>query len=158
MIQDIFLEHEADSILSISSSTTLPGDKLVWTGVANGRFSVKSTYHLAQNRNTGGRGESSDLSSTKRFWQRLWRAKIPNKIKAFGWRACQNILPTKMNLCHRQAVEDPTCDECGLGPKTVLHVLCQRSKAKKVWNHCHFLNMIEGRGDFQDTLWQSGMT
>ena len=27
MIRDIFLEHEANSILSISLSTTLPGDK-----------------------------------------------------------------------------------------------------------------------------------
>ena len=88
----------------------------------------------------------------------MWKAKIPSKIKAFGWRACQNILPTKMNLFHRKVIEDPTCDECGLGPETVLHVLCQCSKAKEVWKHCNLHNIIEDKGDFQDILWLSGLT
>ena len=57
MIRDIFLEHEADSILSISLSTTLPGNKLVRTATANGKFSVKSAYHLAKNRDTWQRGK-----------------------------------------------------------------------------------------------------
>ena len=120
--------------LSIPLSTTLPGDKLVWIAAINGRFDVKSAFHLARNRDTCGRGESSNTSTMKRFWQRMWKAKIPSKIKAFGWRACQNILPTKMNLFHWKVIEDPTCDECGLGPETVLHVLCQCSKAKKCGN------------------------
>ena len=86
--------------------------------------SVRRVHITSPKTGTRGRGESSDLSSMKQFWQRLWKAKIPNKIKAFSWRAYQNILPTKMNLFHRQVIEDPTCYECGLGPETVLHVLC----------------------------------
>ena len=58
MVWDIFLEHEANSILSILLSTTLPGDKLVWIAAINERFSVKSAYHLARNRDTGGRGKA----------------------------------------------------------------------------------------------------
>ena len=83
---------------------------------------------------------------------------MPSKIKAFGWRACQNILPTKMNLFHRKVIEDPTCDECGLGPETVLHMLYQCSKAKEVWKHCNLHNIIGDKGDFQDILWLSGLT
>ena len=93
----------------------------------------------------------------KLFWQKLWRARIPTKVRAFGWKACQNILPAKMNLFHQQVLEDPICDECGLEPETVFHVLCQCSKAKEVWNHCHLQHLSEGKGDFTDILWQCSM-
>ncbi|KAL0006956.1 hypothetical protein SO802_008458 [Lithocarpus litseifolius] len=146
--------RNADSILSIPLSTILPADELVWTAAANGKFSVKSAYHLARSGKGKERGESSDPSLMKRFWQKLWRAKIPTKVRAFGWKACQNILPTKMNLFHRQVLEDPICDECGLEPKTVIHVLCQCSKAREVWNLCHLQHLIEGKGDFADMLWK----
>ena len=29
-----------------------------------------------------------------------------NKIKVFGWRACQNILPTRANLVRRKIIDD----------------------------------------------------
>ncbi|KAF3975410.1 hypothetical protein CMV_001341 [Castanea mollissima] len=64
MIQDIFMEHEANSILSITLSTKLPTDRLVWSAAANGKFSVKSAYHLARNRGTTDRRGSSDSLET----------------------------------------------------------------------------------------------
>jgi len=36
--------------------------------------------------------------SRKNVWNALWKLHIPNKIKVFGWRACQEILPTRSNL------------------------------------------------------------
>lgn len=132
IIRDVFLEHEADSILSIPLSPTLPADRLVCTAAANRKFSVKSAYHLARSRDRNGGGESSDPSSMHHFWQRLWKARIPSQVRNFGWRACQNILPTKMNLFHRKVIDNPTCEECGLSPKTILHVLCHCTKAKAV--------------------------
>ena len=56
LVRDIFMEHEADSILSILLSSTLPVD-IVWTAAVNGKFSVKSSYHLARKgirKNRGG--------------------------------------------------------------------------------------------------------
>jgi len=94
LVRNIFLEHEVDSILSISLSTTLLEDKLVWTAVANGKFSVKSAYHSARKGSRNG-GESSDPSRMRRFWRTIWKAQVPNKVKNFGWKACQNIIPTK---------------------------------------------------------------
>ncbi|KAK4589279.1 hypothetical protein RGQ29_020042 [Quercus rubra] len=132
LIREVFLEHEADSILSIPLGTILPANKLVWTAAANGKFSVKSAYNLAR----------SDSSIMKCFWQKLWRAKVPNMVRGLGWKACQNILPTKMNLFHRQVTDDPIYEECGLEPETVLHVLCQCQK---------------GKGDFTDVLCSNGM-
>ena len=157
MIREVFLEHEADSILSIPLSTTLPADRLVWTTNANGKFNVKSAYHLARNGGRSGDGESLDPLGMHTFWQRLWKAKVPNKVRNFGWRACQNILPTKTNLFHRKVLDNPTCEECGLHPKTVVHVLCHCTKAKVVWSHCNLSSMVEGQGGFMDILWQCVM-
>nr|POE69062.1 hypothetical protein CFP56_76076 [Quercus suber] len=67
LIWEVFLEHEADSILSIPLSTLLPVDKLVWAAAANGKFSVKSAYNLARSGEKKDRGESSDSSIMKRF-------------------------------------------------------------------------------------------
>lgn len=157
MIREVFLEHEADSILSIPLSTTLLADRLVWIANANGKFNVKSAYHLARNGGRSDDGERSDPSGMHRFWQRLWKAKVPNKVRNFGWRACQNILPTKMNLFHRKVIDNPTCEECGLCPETAVHVLCHCTKAKAVWSHCNLSSMTEGQGDFMDILWQCVM-
>ena len=71
LIRDVFLEHEVDSILSIPLSTLLPADKLVWTAIANGKFSVKSACNLVRSGKKKDRGESSDSSIMKRFWQKL---------------------------------------------------------------------------------------
>ena len=152
------MEHEADSILSIPLSTKLPVDRLVLSAAVNRRFSVKSACHLARNRGIIDRGESSDSSGMRSFWRKLWRTNIPNKIRTFGWKACQNILPTKMNLFQRKIIEDPTCDACGLCPETIVHVLCQCPKAVKVWSKCNLLQVVECQGDFIDTVWQCERT
>ena len=154
MVREVFLEHDAESILSIPLSTTLPADRLVWTAAANGKFNVKSAYHLARNRDRICTGESSDPSGLHRFWQRLWKAKTPSKVRNFAWRACQNILPTKMNLFHRKVNDNPTCEVCGLSPETIIHALCHCTKARTVWSHCNLSNMVVGNGDFMDILWQ----
>lgn len=62
-----------------------------------------------------------------------------------------------MNLFHRKVIEDPTHEGCGLGSETVLHVLCQCTKAREVWTHCNLSHTIEGQGEFTDILWRSGM-
>ena len=118
---------------------------------------MKSAYNLARSGEKKDGGECSNTSIMKWFWHNLWRAKVLNKVRVFGWKACQNILPTKMNLFHRQVMDDPICEECGLEPETVLHVLCHCKKAKEVWNHCCLLHRIEGNGDFTDVLYSNGL-
>ena len=49
---------------------------------------------------------------------------------------------------------NPTCEECGLSPETIIHALCHYTMAKAVWSHCNLSNMVEGQGDFMDILWQ----
>ena len=138
--------------MSIPLSTPLPDDKLVWTIVANGKFSLKSTYHLVRKGSRNG-GESSDPSRMRRFWKKIWKEQVPNKVRNFGWRACQNIIPTKMNLYHRQVLEDPICEECVAGIESVMHALCECKKAREVWSISKLCHLVEGRREFTDILW-----
>lgn len=151
LIRDIFLEHEVDSILSIPLSTTLLEDKLLWTAVANGKFSVKSAYHLARKGSRNG-GESSNPLGMRRFWKIIQQARVPNKVRNFGQRACQNIFPTKMNLYYRQVLKDPICEECAGGTQSVIHVLCECKKAREVWSFSKLCHMVEGQRVFTDIL------
>ncbi|KAL0010234.1 hypothetical protein SO802_005342 [Lithocarpus litseifolius] len=48
--------------------------------------------------------ESSNGSYGKQVWATLWKLKITNKIKVFGWRACHDIFPTRLNLTKRRII------------------------------------------------------
>ena len=73
--------------MSIPLSMPLPDDKLVWTIVANGKFSMKSAYQLVRKGSRNG-GESSNSSRMRRFWKTILKEQVPNKVRNFGWRAC----------------------------------------------------------------------
>ena len=59
--------------------------------------------------------------------------KVPNKIKVFGWRACQNALPTRENLVRCRVVEDGWCEACKMESESVAHVLWQCGVAQDIW-------------------------
>ncbi|XP_023921139.2 uncharacterized protein LOC112032606 [Quercus suber] len=76
---------------------------------------------------------SSNGQNRGLLWPRLWKLRLPNKIKLFGWRACHNILPTKDNLVRRRIIEDSVCELCNQGSESGLHVLWECEVAKDVW-------------------------
>ena len=100
-VRNTFLPHEAEVILSIPISAGFPADSILWAGTSNGKFIVKNTYKIAQkvlkeNLRRVEEGGNSDNSRMKAIWKTVWRLNCPNKIKHLLWRACKNILPTKL--------------------------------------------------------------
>lgn len=57
-------------------------------------------------------------------------------VKVFGWRACQNILPTRENLLHMKIIEDSSCELCQQDIELVLHVLWGCGVAQDLWAGC----------------------
>uniref|UniRef100_A0A7N2QXT7 Reverse transcriptase zinc-binding domain-containing protein n=1 Tax=Quercus lobata TaxID=97700 RepID=A0A7N2QXT7_QUELO len=55
------------------------------------------------------------------------------KLKTFTWRAWRNILPTKVNLCHRGVLEDATCEACQLDEETSGHLFWHCTRALETW-------------------------
>ncbi|XP_042983163.1 uncharacterized protein LOC122312584 [Carya illinoinensis] len=67
-----------------------------------------------------------EASSRRRpllLWKHLWKMKVPNKIKIFAWRACQNGLPVGSLLQQKRILADPTYKLCLFAPETVSHAL-----------------------------------
>ena len=58
---------------------------------------------------------------------------MPNKIKVFGWHACQNILPTRFHLRQRKIIEEDSCILCSRELETGVHGLWNCVVAKDVW-------------------------
>jgi hypothetical protein len=54
-------------------------------------------------------------------------------MKFFLWRACHNLLPTKVNLCRQKVVEDNLCSCCTREAESVIHVLWCCPAAQDVW-------------------------
>jgi hypothetical protein len=96
--------------VSLNDEKDLP----LWRWNANKIFSVKSVYnHLTKN-------ESSVA------YKRIWKAKIPEKIKIFMWLLEQKAVLTKDNMLRRKWQGSPACYFCG-EPESNGHL------AKVVW-------------------------
>ena len=104
LIRTTFLVFEAETILKIPLSRTLPEDKIIWIGNRRGEFSVKSAYHIAYGLiEANDCGESSSGDPCKPLWKRLWLLNLPAKIKVLAWRACVNGLPV-MEAIYRRGI------------------------------------------------------
>ena len=123
LIMEMF-EKEDATICKIQLSRRYVEDSIVWLHNKKGVFTVKSTYKVAREVMRGGNvAESSRGCVGKRVWAAIWKLRISNKIKVFCWRACNEILPTKMNLTNRKVTDDAACPICMRFPEIAIHVL-----------------------------------
>ena len=98
-ILDMFEQADAEAICRIQLSRRDVEDTLIWMHHKKGLFTVKSAYKVAREVLHGRNlAKSSRGCVGKEVWAALWKLRIPNKIKVFGWRACNDILPIKQNL------------------------------------------------------------
>ena len=88
LVRELFINFEAETILSIPLSIHMPKDKVVWAGSPNGQLTVKSAYWLAQAMLRADHEGTSGANGQRQLWKTIWGAEVPNKIKNFVWRAC----------------------------------------------------------------------
>ena len=100
-------------------------DLIEWIHTKNGKYSVKSCYHMAKQLKLDDCNDGECLSQRvlNLIWTKIWKANVSNKIKVFAWKAGQNALPTLDNLIHRRVIENATCIFCQRDEEKVLHAL-----------------------------------
>ena len=76
-----------------------------------------------------GIGSSSKIA-VEMVWCSIWKAKVPNNIKMFAWRACHKVLPACANLVNRRVLTQPLCPSCKLNEDDMLHVLWNCEEAQ----------------------------
>jgi hypothetical protein len=133
LVNSVFSKEEADIIFSIPLSKYGNPDMLIWRGSSNGEFTVRSAYYIEKDRQEVTRGECSNNGNDQKLWKLIWGMKVPNPVKVFIWRACQNILPTKDNLQRKGISLDPLCLFCKKELETAKHILWDCPSAVDVW-------------------------
>lgn len=90
-----FNREDAEAILRVPLSRRCISNSLFWIPNKSGEYTVRSGYHVArQLAKELDWAECSKGVVGGNVWKTLWKLKVPNKIKVFGWRACRNILPS----------------------------------------------------------------
>ena len=132
-IMNMFEQVDVEAICRIQLSQRDVEDTMIWLHLKKGLFIVKSAYKVAREVLHGGNIAKSLRGCVgKRVWAALWKLRIPNEIKVFGWKACNDILPTKLNLSKRKIIEDAMCPICMRFPKLAIHALWECEAAKDV--------------------------
>ncbi|XP_012837512.1 PREDICTED: uncharacterized protein LOC105958055 [Erythranthe guttata] len=116
-IQECFWPVDVGRILEIPVGNSLARDTWAWGPSNNGKFTVRSCYHMilastqsSDKRSSGGNGSNIDVDSCK--WNIIWNLEVPPKVKVFLWRLCSNILPANKSLCGRKVILSPFCGRC----------------------------------------------
>ncbi|KAK2665077.1 hypothetical protein Ddye_003651 [Dipteronia dyeriana] len=121
-------------------------------------FSVKSVYKVALTDQLSGQASCSYGSLS--WWKKLWNLKLPSKTKFFGWKACKEILPTRLLLCNRGLVESALCPFCGVEPESVEHSLWRCKRVVSHWRSWALfpdINKLCGGCFLDKVLWISSV-
>ena len=133
VVERPFLPYEASLILGIPLSFRMPPDDITWGLTPNGIFSKKSAYKMLVALDNSGEAGNSSPDPQLKFWKSLWSLRVPNKVKHFAWRDCNNALPTMVNLQHRLISTSDLCEQCMTEPKDTFRALWVCSKLEEVW-------------------------
>ncbi|XP_042950087.1 uncharacterized protein LOC122282202 [Carya illinoinensis] len=132
MVRALFNPNLVQQILKLQVSIDAE-DSLYWSHEKNGSFSVRSAYRYLQHNQHLSNGQSSTGRYEAMFWKSLWHLKLPKKMKVFAWRACQEKLPTFLNLKKKHVLDDATCGLCNQGMEDAAHALFFCSEVRSVW-------------------------
>nr|XP_045084679.1 uncharacterized protein LOC123494096 [Aegilops tauschii subsp. strangulata] len=132
LIRQIFYPFDADEICKLPIPSSNVSDQLAWHYERNGAFTVKSAYKLAAKL---AQQEASPSSSTRdaddrSIWDLIWKAKVPGKVRIFGWRVATKTLATKENKHKRTLETDATCSICGRGVENEYHAIVECTKSR----------------------------
>lgn len=114
-------------------------DKIQWCLGKGGRYTVKSMY------------DSLTRSEKGLYQKKIWKGKIPAKIKIFLWLVHNDAVLTKENLRKRKWQGDPRCVFCN-DIESSSHLFFTCPIAKIIWS---IVAICIGANDIPNNLQQS---
>jgi hypothetical protein len=92
-------------------------------------------------------------------WDKIWRLKVPNKVKMFLWRIAHNSLVVKRNVARRGVDSETICPMCYRLDEDCVHLFLKCKGAKECWRllnleeyHIPFLGCASGKEVIQQ-MW-----
>jgi len=132
-VREVFLDCDAELILSIPLYDSWPADKLIWHYHSQGFFSV---YHMLISDTMANSGSSSVAVNS--LWRAIWRCNVPPCTRLFGWRAAKGILPFAEAISRRVLSFPKGCSICGHMEETDTYGLLECPFASQIWQGCDF--------------------
>lgn len=145
LISEYFNDRDARAIVSIPLREDGSDDVRIWHYSKDGVYTVKTGYRVAlevsrQNDDLGVPGD----------WRKLWKLKIPPKVKAFLRRATRNCLPTRDNLRYRGISIPSSCVFCNEGIENSWHVFIACPFTQGCWSEARLLGFINSSSEAAD--------
>lgn len=99
---------------------------------------MKSAYRLlteveAQERAFAGGQSSHSAAACDLRWKKLWRQRVPPKVRVFWWKVINDYMPCRANLYRRHIDQIANCEVCGTPTETTFHALVECVRAKTFW-------------------------
>ncbi|XP_039045645.1 uncharacterized protein LOC120185519 [Hibiscus syriacus] len=94
------------AVISTFSLSRETSDGMIWKGIGDGVYTVKSGVNLCS---------SDSLGSEVYFWKKIiWRSQLPPRVETFMWQVVLGKLAVKTQLIKRgiQGIEDVLCPLC----------------------------------------------
>jgi hypothetical protein len=130
LVHGSFDAWDAEEILKLRQGTHMEEDIVAWNYEKHGLYSVHSAYRLLkaeQSQEEASKLGEAGSSSDGVMWKKLWRLRVPPKIRLFWWRAVNNFLPTKLELQRRHVEREAFCGE------SLFHVVFVCTMARRFW-------------------------
>lgn len=70
-----------------------------------------------------------------KFWQAMWKMRVPNKIKVFAWHCGQDSLPTSRNLAKKSIIENAEYPLCKQQQEDLFHVIFECPNVARIGQH-----------------------
>jgi hypothetical protein len=81
-------------------------DIWAWEGERHGLYTVRSAYRILADKEAQAQdfkaGRPSHSTGTDNpLWMKVWKAKVPPKVRVFWWKILNDFIPSRANLYRR---------------------------------------------------------
>jgi hypothetical protein len=123
-------------------------DFWAWSGERHGLYTVKSAYRLLSEVEMQTRAHATGVPSHSEAasdprWAKLWKQRLPLKVRVFWWRVMHDFIPCRANLHRRHIDPIANCGICGACEETTYHALVECSLAHGFWRKLKELERIK---------------
>jgi ribonuclease HI len=127
-IQQNFCPRDVLEIMKIPLNLLQNEDAPIWKCSRNGSYNVRSAYYnLMEN------VIDNNHLKVEGNWKKLWKLKVPNKVKIFLWRVLRGCLPVRARLSSKGVQCDTKCPCCGEYEENEWHCFVGCMTAQEVW-------------------------
>ena len=129
----------------VSDHVTGARDRISWNESQNGQFSVSSAYNMLS-------WDDSPRPNMEKFFNRIWRVKVPERVRAFFWLVVNQGIMTDAERYRRHIGESEICQICKGGVETTLHILRDCPAMSGIWTR--IVPQRKRRAFFDKTLFE----